>query len=172
MTGRGKETIVDIDAIAAEAFSLLGSGRQTTPFTARDPAFDLDKAYRVTAALARLRRARGEVPIGRKIGFTNRTIWAEYGVFAPIWGHVYNSSVHDLALIGGTFSLAGLIEPRIEPEIVFGLAAAPSPGMDETALLACIDWVAHGFEIVQSIFQAGSLPRRTRSQAMACMAPC
>ena len=24
--------------------------------------------------------------------------------------------------------------------------------MDETALLACIDWVAHGFEIVQSIF--------------------
>jgi 2-oxo-3-hexenedioate decarboxylase len=24
--------------------------------------------------------------------------------------------------------------------------------MDETALLACIDWVAHGFELVQSIF--------------------
>jgi hypothetical protein len=24
--------------------------------------------------------------------------------------------------------------------------------MDETALLACIDWVWHGFEIVQSIF--------------------
>jgi 2-oxo-3-hexenedioate decarboxylase len=24
--------------------------------------------------------------------------------------------------------------------------------MDETALLACIDWVGHGFELVQSIF--------------------
>ena len=24
--------------------------------------------------------------------------------------------------------------------------------MDETALLACVDWVAHGFEIVRSIF--------------------
>jgi 2-oxo-3-hexenedioate decarboxylase len=24
--------------------------------------------------------------------------------------------------------------------------------MDETVLLACIDWVGHGFEIVQSIF--------------------
>jgi 2-oxo-3-hexenedioate decarboxylase len=24
--------------------------------------------------------------------------------------------------------------------------------MDETALLSCVDWVAHGFEIVQSIF--------------------
>jgi 2-oxo-3-hexenedioate decarboxylase len=45
-----------------------------------------------------------------------------------------------------------LAEPRIEPEIVFGIAHAPEPGMDEAALLACIDWVAHGFEIVQSIF--------------------
>jgi 2-keto-4-pentenoate hydratase len=34
----------------------------------------------------------------------------------------------------------------------FKLALAPAPGMDETALMACIDWVGHGFEIVQSIF--------------------
>ena len=50
------------------------------------------------------------------------------------------------------FSLAGLAEPRIEPEIVFRLAAAPTPDMDERALLGCIDAVAHGFEVVQSIF--------------------
>src|SRR5207245_2190399 len=43
-------------------------------------------------------------------------------------------------------------EPRIEPEIVFGLASAPAPGMDDAALLGCIDWVANGFELVQSIF--------------------
>jgi 2-oxo-3-hexenedioate decarboxylase len=46
----------------------------------------------------------------------------------------------------------GLAEPRIELEIIFKLASTPIPGMDETALLACIDWVGHGFEIVQSIF--------------------
>ena len=95
---------------------------------------------------------RGETPVGRKIGFTNRTIWAEYNVYGPIWGYVYNRTVHNLAEIGDTFSLVGLAEPRIEPEIVFKLALAPAPGMDETALLACIDWVGHGFEIVQSIF--------------------
>jgi 2-keto-4-pentenoate hydratase len=39
-----------------------------------------------------------------------------------------------------------------EPEIVFRLAAAPSPHMDEAALFGCIDWVAQGFEIVQSVF--------------------
>ncbi len=52
----------------------------------------------------------------------------------------------------------GLAEPRIEPEIIFKLALAPAPGMDETALQACIDWVGHDFEIVQSIFK-GQLPR-------------
>jgi 2-oxo-3-hexenedioate decarboxylase len=45
-----------------------------------------------------------------------------------------------------------LSEPRIEPEIVFRLGAPPEPGMNETALLDCIQWVAHGFEVVQSIF--------------------
>ena len=45
-----------------------------------------------------------------------------------------------------------MIEPRIEPEIVLGLARAPERGMDERALLSCVEWVAHGFEIVQSLF--------------------
>ena len=90
--------------------------------------------------------------LGRKIGFTNRTIWAEYGVYAPIWGYVYDRTVRNLADIGGAFPLAGLAEPRIEPEIVFGLARAPAPGMDDTNLLGCVEWVAHGFELVQSIF--------------------
>jgi 2-oxo-3-hexenedioate decarboxylase len=43
-------------------------------------------------------------------------------------------------------------EPRIEPEIMFGLKAAPLPGMNEAALLDCIEWVTLGYEIVQSIF--------------------
>jgi 2-oxo-3-hexenedioate decarboxylase len=112
----------------------------------------LPKAYRVAAKVRRLREARGERPIGRKIGFTNRTIWAEYGVYAPIWGYVYDRTVHELASGGGEFSLGRLCEPRIEPEIVFGLKTAPAAEMDERALLGCVEWVAHGFEIVQSLF--------------------
>ena len=99
-----------------------------------------------------MRLARGERPIGRKIGFTNRTIWAEYGVWAPIWGYVYDSTVRNLPTGSGELLIATLAEPRIEPEIVFGLHTAPAPGMDDAALLGCIEWVAHGFEIVQSIY--------------------
>jgi len=66
-------------------------------------------------------------------------------------GFVTDRTVHELADTSN-LPLAGLSEPRIEPEIVFGLARPPAPGMDEAALAGCIDWVAHGFEIVQSLF--------------------
>ena len=95
--------------------------------------------------------ASGAKVLGRKIGFTNRTIWAQYGVYAPIWGYVFDRTMHDLATVEA-LPLTPFSEPRIEPEIVFGLAAAPSAQMDETTLMLCIAWVALGFEIVQSIF--------------------
>ena len=141
-----------MDPVAEEVLGLLGSGRQAEPFSARDPGFDLPRAYRAAAALRQARMAAGDRPVGRKIGFTNRTIWDEYGVHAPIWGDVLGSTLHDLADLPGeipAFDLAGLAEPRIEPEIAFGLAAPPAPGMDDAALLDCIDWIAHGVEIVQ-----------------------
>jgi 2-oxo-3-hexenedioate decarboxylase len=141
----------EIQSTAAEILALLGTGRQIAPFSARPAGLTLEDAYRVSAALNAMRKARGEKPQGRKIGFTNRTIWAEYGVYAPIWGYVYDTTVHELGA-DTVLPLAAFAEPRIEPEIVFGLAAAPAADMDDTALLSCLDWVAHGFEIVQSIY--------------------
>lgn len=144
-------TSFDADAVAGEVLRALDAGRPVAPFTQRDFAFGVDAAYAVTARLRALRLQRGERQVGRKIGFTNRNIWTQYRVDRPIWGDVYDSTLHRLAA-SDTFALARLCEPQIEPEIVFGLRAAPSPGMDESALAACIDWIAHGFEIVHSIF--------------------
>ena len=146
------DTLTDVQAVAAEAFATLDTGRQIEPFSSRLSSFNLDDSYRVTAVVRQMREARGELPVGRKIGFTNRTIWAEYNVYESVWGYVYDRTVHNLSEIGDTFPLVRLAEPRIEPEIVFKLAVAPAPGMGERALLESIDWVAHGFEIVQSIF--------------------
>ncbi len=137
-------------AIAAEAHAAFNSGgRHVEPFSARYPAFSLDDAYAVTAQVHELRLAQGYRAAGRKVGFTNRRMWEVYGVGAPIWGYVYDRTLHDLA---APLPLAPYTEPKIEPEIVFGLAAAPAPGMDDAALIKCVAWVAHGFEIVQSIF--------------------
>jgi 2-oxo-3-hexenedioate decarboxylase len=146
--GENAETV---KAIAAEAFAALGGARQIAPFSSRPQGLSVDDAYRVTPLVRQMYEAGGARTLGRKIGFTNRTIWTQYGVYAPIWGYVFDRSVHDLAATDA-LSLALFSEPRIEPEIVFGLAAAPSAQMDEPALSSCIAWVGLGFEIVQSIY--------------------
>ena len=68
---------MDVQDIAGKALAVLGSGRQIAPFSTVYPELRIEKAYRVTAAVRAEEKARGERPIGRKIGFTNRTIWAE-----------------------------------------------------------------------------------------------
>jgi 2-oxo-3-hexenedioate decarboxylase len=137
------------DAIAAETLAAFDGRSQIAPFTSSDPDFGVLQAYAVASAACRMRIARGEKPIGRKIGFTNRGIWDQYNVDAPVWGYMYE---HSVALLDTKLSLAPFCEPLIEPEIAFWLATAPAPGMNERDLLECIGWVAHGFEVVQSVF--------------------
>jgi 2-oxo-3-hexenedioate decarboxylase len=140
-----------VDCVAGEVLAVLGSGGQIAPFSGRPGGLSLGEAYGVTAKLERARKARGERAVGRKIGFTNRAIWPEYGVYAPIWGYVTERSVFALEAVT-ELPLARFAEPRIEPEIMLGLARTPSPHMDEATLAGCIEWVAHGFEVVQSPF--------------------
>ena len=140
-----------LSAIAAEAFDAIRNTRQVATFSSRPGGLTNDQAYRVSALVRQMYEASGSRVVGRKIGFTNRTIWPQYGVYAPIWGYVLDSTVYDLA-VAKTLSLDPFSEPRIEPEIIFGLGAAPSAQMNDASLCACIEWIALGFEIVQSIF--------------------
>src|ERR1700761_8826372 len=139
-----------LDAIAAEVVDALTHTRQIAPFAGRPDGLTIDSAYGVTPRIRKMYEARGLKIVGRKIGFTNRTIWDQYGVYQPIWGYVFDETAKHLADVE-TLALQPFSEPRIEPEIIFGLGSAPSAGMDEIALSCCIAWVALGFEIVQSL---------------------
>lgn len=86
--------------------------------------------------------------VGRKIGFTNRSIWPRYGVHQPIWGTVFDRTLYHAKGDACRVSLEGLLQPRIEPEVCFKLKAAPH-GADTEELLACLEWMAHSIEIVQ-----------------------
>jgi 2-keto-4-pentenoate hydratase len=114
-----------------------------------EPGFDVAAAYQSALAVRRLREQRGEVPRGYKIGFTNRNIWPRYQVFAPIWGTVWDST---LQFCGskGSIVVRGTCQPRLEPEAVFGLRTAPPANATLEQLFDSLDWVAPGFEIVQS----------------------
>ena len=141
-----------LDAMASELVEGQGAGRSVRPFTGRPGGLTMDAAYAVAERVHARRLARGERPTGRKIGFTNPALWPLFGAEGPMWGHMYEGTVHDLAALGGAFPLTGLAEPRLEPEIALGLDRAPEPGMDEAALMGCVAWVAHGFELVQSVY--------------------
>jgi 2-oxo-3-hexenedioate decarboxylase len=142
----------DLSVVADEVLASLSSHRQIPTFSARPGGLTLDQAYQVTSLLRAAFEARGEKIIGRKIGFTNREMWKVYGVQSPIWGYVTDHTTHELA-DKGVMPVKYFMEPRIEPEIMFCLKAAPLPDMNEAALLDCIEWVSLGYEIVQSIFR-------------------
>lgn len=116
-----------------------------------DPELSAEKAYRITAAVRAIREGRGEKAMGRKIGLTNVLAWEAYGISDPIWGYMYDTTIYPIER-QPCVAVTGFLEPRIEPEICFGVTAPPSTRMDEKALLSCIGWVAHGFEIVQSLY--------------------
>jgi 2-keto-4-pentenoate hydratase len=131
--------------LGEELIGLHENPRLVPPFTQRYPELTAEAGYAAALALHEHRVARGWVPVGRKIGFTNRNIWPLYGVYQPIWGYVYDRTLIRARDGVATVPLAGLLNPRIEPEICFGLKAAPS----SADLLECIEWVAHACEIVQ-----------------------
>jgi 2-keto-4-pentenoate hydratase len=147
--GTGNVGPTDPAEIILDAFA---SQRLIGLLSDRDPMLDEDGAYAIASKVHARRVARGEKPVGRKIGFTNRTIWSHYGVSSPIWGHMYDSTVHRSEDGKARIDIGHLIQPRIEPEIQLHFARTPAVTDDEAAILDCIDWIAQGFEIVPCPF--------------------
>lgn len=142
----------EIEKIALDMHAAQAGVRQIPPFTSRFPEFDLPAAYAVAHRVHHARVAQGARPVGRKIGFTNADMWSLYGVGAPVWGYMYDATVSRLDECDATCRLGRFTEPKIEPEIVFHFHSAPPVDAGVSEILSCIDWVAHGYEIVQSHF--------------------
>ena len=142
----------DIAALAARVVDAFDQGTPLPSFSAAHPDFDVAAAYEVLREAQRARVARGWKPVGRKIGFTNRRIWPRYGVYRPMWAHVWAETVTDAPGGSASVSLAPAALPRIEPEVVFGVRGPVPPDGDARAVLDAVDWIAPGFEIVQSHF--------------------
>lgn len=128
---------------------------------------DVPSAYAAALAVRAERIAGGERPVGYKVGFTNRSIWPRYEVYGPIWGTVWEGTLKQVdasAPHESVLSLKGLLEPRIEPEVVFCLREVPPPDCSLIQLVAAVNWVAHGYEIVHTHFPAWKF---TAAQAVA-----
>jgi len=138
------------DALAAELIDLHASAREVPPFSERYPGLDPESGYRAARHLHAHRLAQGWRVRRRKIGFTNRSLWPRYGVFEPMWGWVYDQTLVRARDGHARVPLAGLTQPRIEPEIGFRLRSRPSARSRRPEdLLGAIECVVHTVEIVQ-----------------------
>jgi 2-keto-4-pentenoate hydratase len=114
---------------------------------------NLSEAEGLQKRCVEMRIVRGEQPVGMKIGFTNRNIWPLYNVSHPVWAPVFRETVVNSPANQIDIGLKRVCEPRLEPEIVLGFKRDQVPASSSVDdVFACLDWVAHGFEIVQSPF--------------------
>jgi 2-oxo-3-hexenedioate decarboxylase len=138
-------------SLAAELMAAYADRRLIAPPSARDAAFDLTAAYAIESEIAQARRDGGQLTVGWKIGNSNPDGWAALKLDTVTWAHLYDDTVRYADWNDATLSLASMIAPKIEPEIVFKLAKPPASG-DALAVLDATEWVALGFEIIDCVF--------------------
>lgn len=139
------------ERLVAELMQARDAARLATNPSHSGFELTLGRGYQIGHGLHQCLVARGFVPIGRKVGFTNRAMWHQFKVSEPIWGHMYEQTVHFARQGHARLSLAGMVAPRLEPEIVLKLGSpVPSGEPSDEDLARCIEWAAVGFEIVDS----------------------
>jgi 2-oxo-3-hexenedioate decarboxylase len=142
----------DLGAIAGALLDAEASATTLAPFSDTRPDFDAAAAYAVLQRITEARVAAGWHPVGRKIGFTNTTIWELFGVDRPMWAPIWDRTVRDAPGGVATAALASFVQPRIEPEVVVGLSGPVPLTDDPVAILGAVEWLAAGFEVVQCPF--------------------
>ena len=144
-------TLATLDMTPEKLLQHIDTGKLWPQDFTQGISADVSAAYQTALQVRRLREQRGELPRGYKIGFTNRSIWQRYQVFEPIWGTVWDTTLTYADENGeGTVDISRMSQPRLEPELVFGMRSTPSSDLNLETLFDAIEWMACGFEIVQS----------------------
>ncbi|WFE35190.1 4-oxalocrotonate decarboxylase [Micromonospora sp. WMMD975] len=119
-----------VDQLAAR-LDAAATSRVAVPQLGADVGLDVPTAYRVQEAVVARRVARGERPVGLKLGLTSRAKMAQMGVDEVIWGRLTDAMrIPD----GGTLRLADHLHPKAEPEVAFlvegGAITAVAPAIE------------------------------------------
>lgn len=138
---------------ASAARALVDAERGRTArgrLTAEWPGLDLDTAYAVQRTGIRDRVRAGDRIIGTKLGLTSAAKQQRMGIDSPLTAVLVESY---LLGIDVPVPLDALIQPRVEPEIVFVLGRPlQGPGVTAASALAAVDRVHAGLEILDSRF--------------------
>lgn len=144
--------MADPAALAREIADAYSRKQLIAPPASRDGGLDLGTAYAVEHELMQLRLAQGHRTVGRKVGFANKAMWRVLKLDTLVWAHMYDDTVHHAPSNSHELSVAPMVAPKIEPEIVLRLKR-PLDGATEAAdVLACVESIALGFEIIDCVY--------------------
>jgi 2-oxo-3-hexenedioate decarboxylase len=112
--------------------------------------FDLAQAYQIQHASMALRYARGEKPVGLKLGFTSRAKMVQMGLDSLIWGLLTDAMLYEE---GAEIDLADFIHPRVEPEVCFLTKRAIDSPLTLLEAASYLEGVAPALEIIDSRYR-------------------
>lgn len=140
------------ELIAALARQLDDAARHRTEIDPLAPqhGYTLAQAYAIQRASLARRHARGEKPVGVKLGFTSRAKMAQMGVDRLIWGLLTDAMLYEE---GACIDLADFIHPRVEPELCFLVARDIDRPLTLLEAPGYLAGVAPAMEIIDSRYR-------------------
>ncbi len=109
---------------------------------------DQDAAYAVQSLGVARRLAQGHRLIGRKIGLTSPSVQAQFGVYTPDYGALFDDMV---VADREPLDLGRFLQPRVEAEVAFVLGRdLDSPTANVADVLRATEFVLPSIEVVDS----------------------
>ena len=140
-----------ISALAEHLESAELQIKDVTKITDNHPDMDWDDAYAIQDEIRRRKESRGHRTAGLKCGLTSHAKMKQMGVSVPVFGFV---SDYMAVAEGSEIKHSELIHPKVEAEIcVVTKAPLRGPGCHVGAVLAAIDFVIPGVEIIDSRYR-------------------
>jgi 2-keto-4-pentenoate hydratase len=140
-----------IESLGEQLYTAFSTKKTITPFSESGDLTSIEDAYAVQAHWTKMREARGETIVGRKIGLTSLAIQKQLGVSEPDYGNLWQSSHYETNNNRAEVPASDHLQPRMEGEVAF-LIGRPlrGPHITPQEVLAATDAMALVVEIVAS----------------------
>ncbi len=144
-------TINDVASASAALRSAEDQRQARGRITDEWTGLDLATAHQVQAETVRAKVAEGDRVVGTKLGLTSRAKQQRMGISSPLTAVLLESYVLPADV---PVPLDRLIQPRVEPEIVFVMGKRlQGPGVTAATALAAVERVHAGFEVIDSRYR-------------------
>ena len=122
------------------------SQQQVEATTVAYPDMTIEEAYAVQQAWVDLKKARGRVVAGHKIGLTSRAMQKSMSIDEPDYGTLLDDMVFEE---GTSIEASRFLDPRIEVELAFMLSTPLSgPDVTVTDVLSATEYVFPALELI------------------------